>query len=226
MTKKSFTISLADWDHLISRAVIFAGRDFTMPLLRAVRLYEARGRLYAASTDRYRVAFVAAHESVEVPRGFEVLLSTQSLADLARVTKTPAKVRNLVGLTITADKETVHVSVAALPGLGDVELTLKQVEGQYPPLGRLMHTALTDTSEAVTTVAFTPAFLADYAKVAPPYTPVRIQVHGPNKPAVIRIGEDFLSALVPVRFAADDRNAGDDTLWEHLAPADEKAKAS
>lgn len=219
MTNRTLTMPLADWDDLVGRVALFAHRNprDPLPILSSVHLYEAGGRLYAEATDRYRLGSTVAPDTVVAPEGFTALISVESINDLARITKAPARHRGSLRITLTSESENrLGVSIEALPGLGDIVMSLQLVDGKYPDLRSILHKALTEPP-ADAPAAFNPVFLADYRKVAGSNEAVVITPHG-NQPALIRVGYDFIGALVPVRFTGDP--APDlDAPWGHLAPA-------
>lgn len=226
MNQPTVTMPLAEWDALVGRVAPFAaGPRDTSTVLAAVHLYEAQGRLYAAATDRYRIGMTVAAEDVVAPKGFEALIGTTSIADLARISKAPAQMRQslTINLTLHVEKSRVDVSIEALPGLGDVSLSVPLVEGDYPKIERITHQALTNRNVPAPS-SFNPDFLADYRKVAGRSEPLNITTHG-QQPALIRIGDSFIGALVPVRFNGDGAEF-DDTFWAHLAPAVDTAGAA
>lgn len=217
MPNPTLTMPLVEWDSLVGRVALFAAppRD-PGAILSAVHLYSVDGRLYAEATDRYRIGSAVAPESVVAPKGFAALLSVESIADLARITKVPARLRGSLNISLTPEKgNRLVVSIEALPGLGDVALSLQLVDGDYPPIGKILHEALSN-ADAPEASAFNPDFLADYRKVSRRGEPVLITPHG-NKPAAIRIGDDFVGALVPLRHPERPTQT-DDSLWAHLAP--------
>jgi len=219
MTNRTLTMPLADWDDLVGRVALFAHRNSRdlVPILSCVHLYEAQGRLYAEATDRYRLGSTVAPATVVVPEGFAALISVESIADLARITKAPARLRDSLSITLTSESgNRLRVSIEALPGLGDIVMSLQLVDGDYPSAGKILHTALTG-EPAVTTSGFNPEFLADYRKVAKRNEAVVISPRG-DRPALIRVGDDFIGALVPIRYT-DAPAPERDALWAHLAPA-------
>jgi hypothetical protein len=215
---------LPEWDALVGRVAPFADRTGDTPILAVAHLYEAGNRLSAEATDRYRVASAVAPGSVAVPRGSSALLSVESIADLARITRAPVRLREYLTISLAPKKgNQLEVSVEALPGLGDVVMTLQLVDGAFPPVGRILHRALTDTSPAEES-AFNPDFLATYRKVARREEPVRITPHG-ERAAAIRIGNDFVGALIPMRRASDDPQTKD-AAWSHLSPDSADTRAA
>lgn len=224
MSNRTVTMPLPEWDALVGRVAPFADHTGDTPILAVVHLYEAGNRLYAEATDRYRVASTVAPESVTAPTDFAALVSVDSIADLARITRAPVRLRESLTITLTPEKgNRLGVSVEALPGLGDVVVSMQLVDGEYPPVGKILHRALSDTSPAEES-AFNPDFLATYRKVARRGEPVRITPHG-ERAAAIRIGNDFVGALIPMRRTSEDPQTKD-ASWAHLSPAGADARAA
>jgi hypothetical protein len=212
MTKKdpvpfSLELPLVDFETITSRAAAFAAPDGSLPLLASVRLFELGGRLAAIASDRYRIGLALAPEGIEAPKGFAVLISASSLRDLARVTKGPARGRDSLGIHLTHHRpvgaqHTLDVRVAALPGLGDVALTLPvhdEAGAPYPDLFRLLREALTRSADAEPN-GYNPQFLASFAKGVGRNVPLTITNTGKNLPTIVEsLEHDFIGLLVPVR---------------------------
>lgn len=225
MTDLTLTLPLTEWDNLVSRVAPFAeSASVGIPLLASVRLYEADGRLYAQATDRYRIAIAVARGDAPIPKGLDIVIATSSLANLARISKAPARLRKslAIRLELAASGSSVKVSLEALPGLGDVIVDVPLVGGDYPPISRIVHGALADESAPASSV-FDPRLLVDFCKVAGPGEGVSITTHG-NKPALVRVGDSLVGALIPRRYSNDGPEFADD-VWAHLAPAAEEAAA-
>lgn len=224
MSCRTLTMPLPEWDALVGRVAPFADHTGDTPILRVVHLYEAGARLYAEATDRYRIAAAVAPESLTVLSGSTALVSVESIADLARITRAPIRLRESLTISLAPKRgNQLEVSVEALPGLGDVVMTLQLVDGEFPPVGKILHRALTDTSAAEES-AFNPDFLAAYRKVARRGEPVRITPHG-ERAAAIRIGTDFVGALIPMRRTSENPLTKH-AARAHLAPDGADARAA
>lgn len=230
MSAPTVTMPLTDWDALIARVRPFASPDRTFPLLRHVRLYESGGRLYAEATDRYRLAIAVGPEPKDdrtVTAGFDILIGVESLDDLARVTKVPRGFRGMQTITLTDADDHYTVTVSALPGLGDIVVNIPTLEvgGTWPDFTKLTVAAL-DAKPATGPVAFDPKFLATYASIRRGAEAVIIEPHADNKPATVRMGDDFLSLLVPYRAGSHETVVPSlDLLFSRYLPKPATAEA-
>lgn len=194
------TITYRDWDDLVSRVLPFASADQTLSVLRSVRVFERGGRLMAEATDRYAMAFAVAPQEVQAPEGFSVLLRTDTLVQLAKALGLTARTRSLVSVTLepSEDGTTVKVSVdGGLLLLGDMTMTLRQTEGEYPPIARLISDARKRDIEPAP--GFSAWILARLGRAVRDQDVICIEEHG-LKPAYFADSEETIAGLVtPVR---------------------------
>lgn len=224
-------LTLGAWHRLVGRVAPFASKDDTVPTLCSVHLFERGGHLYAEATDRYRLAMtVAADDDTRVDEGFEALVPLAAVQHLDKATRTPARNRHEVrlGLRILNGGSALEVSASGPVGgngFGAQHLTLVYPlrTEEYPNLSSLVALDAPVDPEHAGAVSFTPAFLADYKKVAERNQPVVLVPRG-TKPTLVRIGEDFVGAVMPVRHSSDTDDHSHDKLdvWAHLrTPATE-----
>ena len=167
-----------------------AGKDKSLPVLNAVEVEGEGGTFTARATDRYRLIEGQA-------RALEGRLdkSLISLDDIKRViTLAKEHKANLINITRLGNAITVS-------SLGDsINLTLR--EGTFPPVEQLFTDSEGEPSP-VEGVAFNPAFMADYAKIAGKGEAVKIYFTGKNKPMRVRITGDKIlwrALLMPMRY--------------------------
>jgi DNA polymerase III sliding clamp (beta) subunit (PCNA family) len=167
-----------------------AGRDKGMPVLNSLEIEGEGGLFTARATDRYRLIEGGA-------RALDGSLdkSLISLEDTKRIiTLLKAHKSHLIGLTRIGNALTVSA-------LGDA-VTFTLVEGTFPPTGELFTKGEGEPS-AVEGVAFNPALMADYAKIAGKGAGIKVYFNGDGKPMRVRITSDTISwraLLMPMRY--------------------------
>lgn len=169
-----------------------AGKDKSLPTLNAVEVEGEGGTLIARATDRYRLI-----EGQARGRGLEGNLDKAfiSLEDIKRIiTLSKAHKPNLVSITRLGNALTVS-------SLGD-SLTVTLLEGTFPPTADLFAKSEGEPS-AIEGVAFNPAFMADYAKIAGKGAAIKLYFTGEGKPMRVRITSDTIvwrALLMPMRY--------------------------
>jgi DNA polymerase III sliding clamp (beta) subunit (PCNA family) len=167
-----------------------AGRDKSLPTLNAVEVEGEGGAFTARATDRYRLIEGQA-------RALEGRLdkSLISLEDIKRII-TLAKEHKPNRINITRLGNALTIS-----SLWD-SLTITLREGTFPPTEQLFTDSEGEPSP-VKGVAFNPAFMADYAKIAGKGEAVKIYFTGEGKPMRVRITGDKIlwrALLMPMRY--------------------------
>jgi len=168
-----------------------ASKDKGLPTLNAVQIESEGGALIARATDRYRLI-----EGTLKSLDGRLDASLISLEDIKRViTLCKAHKAHRVQLSRIGNALTVSA-------LGD-SLTVTLLDGNYPPMEELL---LKSESEpvAVQGVAFNPAFMADYAKIAGKGAAIKVYFTGEGKPMRVRITGDkvtWRALLMPMRYA-------------------------
>ncbi len=167
-----------------------AGRDKSLPTLNAVEVEGGGGLLVARATDRYRLIEGGA-------RALEGSLDKAliSLDDIKRIiTLAKAHKPNRVALNRLGDSLTVS-------SLGD-SLTVSLLGGTFPPTEELFNKSEGEPSP-IEGVAFNPAFMADYAKIAGKGAGIKLYFNGEGKPIRVRITSDTINwraLLMPMRY--------------------------
>lgn len=168
-----------------------AGRDKSLPTLNAVQIESEGGDLIARATDRYRLI-----EGTLKSLDGRLDPSLVSLDDIKRlITLCKAHKANRVQLSRIGDTLTVS-------SLGDA-ITFTLREGNFPPTQELFAKSEGEPV-AVEGVAFNPAFMADYAKIAGKGAAIKIYFTGEGKPMRVRITGDAVAwraLLMPMRYA-------------------------
>jgi DNA polymerase III sliding clamp (beta) subunit (PCNA family) len=167
-----------------------AGRDKSLPTLNAVEVEGGGGLLVARATDRYRL----------IEGGARVLEGSLdkaliSLEDIKRIiTLSKAHKSNLVSITRLGNSLTVS-------SLGD-SLSVTLLGGSFPPTADLFAKSEGEPSP-IEGVAFNPAFMADYGKIAGKGAAIKLYFTGEGKPMRVRITSDTINwraLLMPMRY--------------------------
>lgn len=167
-----------------------ASKDKSLPTLNAVHIEGEGGLFKAKATDRYRLI-----EGSLPSLDGRLDPSLIQLDDIKRVIalckdhKANRVQLSRIGDTITASS------------LGDA-ITFTLLGGTYPPTDDLLAKSEGDPV-AVEGVAFNPAFMADYAKIAGKKAAIKIYFTGAGKPMRVRITSDTINwraLLMPMRY--------------------------
>ena len=167
-----------------------ASKDKSLRTLNAVQIEGAGGDLIARATDRYRLIEGAVRY---MDGGIDA--SLVSLDDIKKIiTLLKSHKLHLVNIHRVGNALTVS-------SLGDA-VTFTLIEGNYPPMQDLLSKSEGEPS-AVEGVAFNPAFMADYAKIAGKGQAIKVYFTGEGKPMRVRITGDKISwraLLMPMRY--------------------------
>lgn len=168
-----------------------AGTDKSLPTLNAVQIEGEGGLFIARATDRYRLI----EGGVRSLDG-NIEPSLLSLADIKRVMAFAKDHKaNRVGIIRNGD-------VITVTALSD-SITMMLLDGNYPPTAHLFSEGEGE-SAPVEGVAFNPAYMADYAKIAGKGNAVKIYFYGERKPMRVRITSDTITwkaLLMPMKYA-------------------------
>ena len=159
---------------LLEGVASHASKDKSLPTLNAVQIESEGGLFKARATDRYRLL----EASLPTLDG-RLDTSLVSLEDIKRIiTLCKAHKANLVQLSRIGDALTIS-------SLGDA-ITFTLIDANYPPTAHILADSEVEPV-AITSVAFNPAFMADYAKIAGKGEAIKIYFTGNNKPMRVRI---------------------------------------
>jgi len=167
-----------------------AGRDKSLPTINAVQLESEGGAIVARATDRYRLIEGTLHAL-----DGRLDASLISLDDIKKVI-TLLKAHKLHRVQLSRIGDTLTVS-----SLGD-SMTVTLLEGNYPPVQQLLSDSEKDPV-GVEGMAFNPAFMADYAKIAGKGEGIKVYFHGEMKPMRVRITGHkvtWRALLMPMKF--------------------------
>lgn len=167
-----------------------ASKDKGLHSLYAVQVEGDGGDLIARATDRYRLIEGAVRYS---EGGLDA--SIISLDDVKKIiTLLKAHKLHLVNITRIGDALTISA-------LGDA-ITFTLINANYPPMQDLLANSEGDPV-SIDSMAFNPAFMADYAKIAGKGNAIKIYFTGENKPMRVRITGDKITwraLLMPMKY--------------------------
>lgn len=167
-----------------------ASKDKSLPVLNAVQIEGEGGAITARANDRYRLI----EGTIQALDG-RLDVSLISLDDIKKVI-TLLKAHKVHRVQLSRIGDTLTVSA-----LGD-SMTVTLLEGKYPPVEQL----LSDSEKepvSVDAMAFNPAFMADYAKIAGKGEGIKLYFHGENKPMRVKITGHkvtWRALLMPMKF--------------------------
>ncbi len=167
-----------------------AGKDKSLPTLNAVHIESEGGLFKAKATDRYRLI-----EGSLPSLDGRLEPSLISLDDIKRVIAL-CKDHKANRVQFSRIGDTITVS-----SLGDA-ITFTVLGGTYPPTEQLLSDSEREPS-AVDSIAFNPAFMADYAKIAGKKAAIKVYFTGAGKPMRVRITGDKIiwrALLMPMRY--------------------------
>jgi DNA polymerase-3 subunit beta len=193
----------------LSNALLFAGSDFTLPML-CVAKFEFDGQdLTIAATDRYRLSVEkveyrdlaptdAPHEALPA---FEFLLPTPAVKAVIQ----QLKASKFDPVTLTYDQDGHSLRVATLAGSAEHQL----YEGSFPAYRSLIPSL--DTRSKVDQIGFNAKWLADLAKVQTGrgrISEIRMGLYGEKKPTRVDFNDGPTVILMPVKINPEDRGDG------------------
>jgi DNA polymerase III sliding clamp (beta) subunit (PCNA family) len=175
---------------LLEGVASHASKDKSLPTLNAVQLESEGGALIARATDRYRLIEGTLHAL-----DGRLDASLISLDDIKKViTLLKSHKAHRVQLSRIGDALTVSA-------VGDA-ITFTLRDGNYPPMEELLVKSEGEPV-AVEGMAFNPAFMADYAKIAGKGAAIKVYFTGDHKPMRVRITGDKITwraLLMPMRY--------------------------
>lgn len=175
---------------LLEGVATHASKDKSLRTLNAVQVEGAGGDLIARATDRYRLI-----EGAVRYRDGGLEPSLIGLEDIKRILSLLKDHKaHLVDIHRIGDAITVS-------SLGD-SVTFTLIDANYPPMQELLSKSEGEPS-AIEGVAFNPALMADYAKIAGKGQAIKIYFTGEGKPMRVRITGDKITwraLLMPMRY--------------------------
>lgn len=176
---------------LLEGVITHASKDKAFYELNAVQIESNGGLFIARATDRYRL-IEGSIKSLDGNLDPAVISLDDTKRIIALVKSHKA---NLINLTRAGNALSVS-------SLGD-SLTVTLLDVNYPPMADLLAKGEGDPV-AVEGMAFNPAFMADYAKIAGKGNAVKVYFNGEGKPMRVRITGDAITwraLLMPMKYA-------------------------
>jgi hypothetical protein len=177
---------------LLEGASTHSSKDKSLHSLNSVQLEgEGAGYLVARATDRYRLI----EGKIEVEHG-QLSPSLISLVDVKRVIELAKSNKvSRVSLNRIGDLLTVSVSGSSI--------TVQLLDANYPKTFDDLLNKSEGEPSPITGVAFNPALMADYAKIAGKGAAIKLYFTGENKPMRVRITSDTINwraLLMPMSY--------------------------
>lgn len=233
----TFVLRTSQMRALVTPVLPFAEKDAGyVPILAALRFHTSGGYLYATATDRYRLAVQRvkvqpaeeSDEATPLPDGIEFVLERTSIRGLLALHKT-VRGGGDPELTFTVSEDRVTVTGSGSFGFMDSStawrrLDLDRGSEPYPSLSAVLQAAVDAAVKAPTQAgptAVNPKYLADFQHASPAHSadPLRMWLTGDMRPILVRLGDDFVGALMPVRWASEEPRTGvelDDAWYSAL----------
>jgi DNA polymerase III sliding clamp (beta) subunit (PCNA family) len=212
-----------DLHRVLATSKLFTGTDDTLPMLRCVRLEFTSGRVIGVATDRFTLGVITA-EYVEpeandaTPEVFDVMVDHNDVDTLIKLAKTPVKssVWRTVDVTVTERDERPNsghygnpVTIEFRFNSGET-VAVRAADYEFPKYRQLIPSAVSDATDlrgTDYTTGFNPGYLAKFAKVLSADGKagrMAVTTHSPSKPTAVRIGDDFIGLIMPVRLGETD----------------------
>lgn len=204
------TMTAADLHRIVSDALLFAGKDDTLPALCSVQLKASAGYIVATATDRYTAGVARADYGGEP---FEALFKRTDLVNLVRMAKTPAREAKWRGveLAVARDESDVVQAITFTFTDGSAMTVKAMIDVQFPSVRKLFPSADTiNDSAGLVHVGISSTLLARFDKVSG-NAALHIAFTADNKPVVVRKGDNFVGLIMPARL-------GDMATAGHLRP--------
>lgn len=182
----------ADLHRIVTVAKAFSSTDATLPMLGAVRLEATESTITAAATDRFVLGVACADYTGEA---FIATLDRTHVDTLAKMAKTVNRDASWREVTIDVAESTLEFRFTT----GE-SLSVRVSDHEFPKYRQLIPTNTELETENVTPTklaGFDASKLAQFAKV-PGHERMSMWIRG-TKPTVVRIGDDFIGLIMPVR---------------------------
>lgn len=208
------SVPIREFTNAVKAVTPHAAARGDVPLLNAVQLVADRDALYLTATDRFTVATYRIEVAGDRPKT-EVTVPVDDLKRIVSWFKAPRGQDPDLAATLTresdSDPGTLTVSTVGLVDMPEATLTITGREGQYPPMGKIFAPAVQNAGTPSELLAVSPSLMAKFAQV-PGRDPLLAWPTGPGKPWIVRVGESFIGAIMPVR-TTDEPEVGMSDEW-------------
>lgn len=190
-----------------------------LPILSCVLIRSKDGYLTATGTDRYRMGVQRA--KVEgVKDGLRVAIHRSVLKQILTTFKATRSSNPDLVLEFTS--ASVKVSTEGFGEILDAAITYPLERAEYPRVDSIITNALAAKPTAET-AALNPSLLAAFQHAQTQGEPMIVTITGKNSPVAIRIGDDFVGALMVMRGEATDASQSG---WESLLEDEPEEKVA
>jgi DNA polymerase III sliding clamp (beta) subunit (PCNA family) len=192
-------LKAADLRRILTVAKTFASTDATVPAINAVRIEASESTIIAVATDRFVLGVVPADWTGEA---FIATLDGTHVETLIKMAKTAKRDAQWREVTVEI-VDTVHKyepTVIEFRFTTGESLSVRTSDHDFPKFRQLVPSAILLETENVTPTklaSFDASKLAQFAKV-PGHERMSMWIRG-TKPTVVRIGDDFIGLIMPVR---------------------------
>ncbi len=119
-----YKISSDEFKQTISQTIFAAGKDQTRPVLTGVFWHSHKGKLFAASSDGYRLA---QRQIIDTKSELAAIIPSPSLGEAVRIIRD-----DISEVSLLFDETQVRIRV------GETELTSRLIDGNYPDYRQLI----------------------------------------------------------------------------------------
>lgn len=189
------TLVAANLHRILSDVRLFASTDSTLRAINAVRIETWRDSMVAVSTDRFVMGASRADYSGEEIAANISLPNIDNLLRIAKTTRKDSAHRRV---------EIVAVGAALEFNFSTGEsLTVQTEQHDFPHWRQLLpKEAISGNEIADVSIGYNAAYLAKFSKVAGSRE-MQIISRSRRKPSIVRIGDDFIGLIMPVRLEED-----------------------
>lgn len=208
------TVPTRDLCGILADVLPFTGPD-DYPLLHTVRIHWDGNALHAQATDRYRIGWSTWNPDDQPGEDqqpdlftewggaddtWSIIIDAGAAKDLVTCYKLPAKEG---GVPLTVDCFDARITVDRARETGYSALTaavpaISAEHGVWPDVEKWLADA--SKAEPVREIAYTPKYLADFAKVRSA-GPMYLTFTGAERTTLVSIGERFRGGIMPVKTA-------------------------
>ncbi len=192
-----------DLHRLLHNALLFAGKDPTLPMIERARLEFGTDQVLSVATDRFMLGVTRGDYS---GAAMVVQLDRADVENLAKIAKTRE----------TWEREPREVQIDRTDSLVTFTFTtgesiaLTNQDDKFPPWRHLLPSEL---EEGERFVGVAPAKLATFTKVLDTdrVASLTVTMQGPERPVLVKVGALFVGLLMPVR--GDDHGPFERPDW-------------
>ena len=199
----------------------FTDKGVSLPSLTCALVTSTGGHLYALATDRYRIGVQRVKVGDSLPDGLRFLIERSSMRGILALYKVSRA--DDPELTLAIEDSRLTITGAGSFGFLDSSTSWSLPSHEFPKVSQVLVQACELAAKGTAPTALNAAYLADFRAAVPRIgnQPMRIWAQE-SLPSLVRIGDDFIGALMPVRSVGHDYAdgaLGDEWLAALGAPA-------